>query len=68
MIEAKVITESEFMVLILDVMNRRGHLKSLVAGTLLMLMTSISLTVVAVVLGETCKQHNILCCFKLKEN
>ena len=44
MIEADVTIESGFMVMILDVVNRRGHLKSLVTGTLLMLMTSISLT------------------------
>ena len=41
MIEAD---ESGFIVLIVDVMNSRGHLKSLVTGTSLILSTSISLT------------------------
>ena len=44
MIEADVTIESGFIVLIVNVMNSRGHLKSLVTGTLLMLRTCISLT------------------------
>ena len=44
MIEADVTIESGFIVLIVDVMNSRGHLKSLVTVTLLMLRTYISLT------------------------
>ena len=44
MIEADVAIESGFMVLIVDVMNSSGHLKSLVTGTSLILSTSISLT------------------------
>ena len=43
MIETQVLTESGSMVLIVDVMNRRGHLKSFVIGSLLMLRTCISL-------------------------
>ena len=44
MIEADVTIESGFIVLIVDVMNSRGHLKLLVTGTSLILSTSISLT------------------------
>ena len=45
MIEADVAIESGFMVLIVDVMNSSGHLKSLVTGTSLILSTSISLRI-----------------------
>lgn len=45
MIETQVVTESGSMVLIVDVINNRGHLKSFLIGSLLMLMTCISLTI-----------------------
>ena len=44
MIEADVTIEIGFIAMILDVMDSKGHLKSLVTGSLLMWRTSISLT------------------------